>query len=101
MTWRDSECAEIELLPLTDKQYLVRVWWPTVKIIGNVSLVQRLKRVVYHGRFYAIQPTARVGEWSGERERRGGERREVEEGKWREGGRGEEVEGGTKESEGC
>ena len=99
-------------MPLTDKQYLVRVWWPTVKIIGNVSLVQRLKRVVYHGRFYAIEPTAHVGEGSGGRERREGEwreveegrggrelekgrgGREVEEGRWREGGRGREVEGG-------
>ena len=60
-------CAESELLSLTDKHYLVRVWWPTVKIIGNVSLVQRLKRVVYHGRFNAIEPTARVGEGSGGR----------------------------------
>jgi len=69
---------------LTNKQYLVRVCWPTVKIIGNVSLVQGLKRLVYHGRFYAIEPTACVG---GRRERREGEEgrggREVEEMRWK------------------
>ena len=89
-------------------QYLIRVWRPAVKVIGDVSLVHRLKGFVNNGRPYAVEPTTCVREGRGDwiqrwrvgREGRGGEegegRHEVErkkgrgDVKWR-GGRGGET----------
>ena len=58
-------------------QYLIRVWRPAVKVIGDVSLVHRLKGFVNNGRPYAVEPTTCVGEGRGG-ERRGKEGREGE-----------------------